>query len=190
MRLAVQNKTEIKSSSRYMNSILQDVPSNLNLNEKDRKAIIGISRFGKGLLANECIKRNSLITKITGRPMQFNEAVLLGDKESYPFQINLFEYIAPKQNEIWQYINHSCNPNCGVNENLEIIALRNIKKGEELFYDYSTCMLERHWTMQCQCSSKNCRQSISDFDSLPLSKQKKYIQLGIVQKFIKKFLNL
>ena len=150
---------------------------------------IEISKFGKGLFAKEQIFKGDLITKIVGRKIKFDEAVLLGEKESYPFQVGLHAYIAPTRNAVWQYINHSCNPNCGVNQKLELIALTDIAKGEELFYDYSTCMLERHWTMNCHCKAENCRHVISDFDTLSPDRQKYYLELGVVQKFITKYLN-
>jgi SET domain-containing protein len=40
-----------------------------------------------------------------------------------------------------RYVNHSCTPNCYtrvIGETIWIIAARNIRKGEELTYDYST----------------------------------------------------
>ena len=150
---------------------------------------IEISKFGKGLFAKEQIFKGDSITKIVGRNIKFDEAVLLGEKESYPFQVDLHAYIAPTRNAVWQYINHSCNPNCGVNQNLELIALRDISKGEELFYDYSTCMLERHWTMKCHCNAEYCRHIISDFDTLSPERQKYYLELDVVQRFITKYLN-
>ena len=151
---------------------------------------VGISKFEKGLFAKMDIFKGGLITKIVGRKIEFDEAVLLDEKESYPFQIGLTEYIAPGEGTLWRNINHSCDPNCGVNQKLELIALRDIAKGEELFFDYSTSMLERHWTMECHCRSENCRHIISDFDSLLPDRQKYYLELGVVQKFITNYLNL
>src|SRR3546814_1481135 len=44
-----------------------------------------------------------------------------------------------------RWINHSCAPNCEAQENtpgtrVHIVALRDIAKGEELFYDYGLVM--------------------------------------------------
>ena len=65
-----------------------------------------------------------------------------------------------------------------------MFALTKIKAGEELFWDYSTSMLERRWTMQCECNEKNCRKKITDFDLLPTELQLKYLQMNIVLPFI------
>ena len=67
-------------------------------------------------------------------------------------------------------LNHSCDPNAGLRERSTLYAVKNIKKGEEITYDYSTTIDESFW---CKCSSKNCRGIIYDFFSLP-NKAKRY----------------
>jgi len=182
------NLYEISFPSGQSQTGLKDLLSSNRLSYKKPIVNIGISKFGKGLFAEDTIYKGNIVTRITGSPMKFDEAILLGEKESYPFQVDLYEYIAPYQNTIWQYINHSCNPNCGVNENLEIIALQDIKEGQELFYDYSTTMLEKHWTMKCGCNAANCRHIIADFDTLLPERQQYYLNKGVVQQFIKTYL--
>ena len=56
-------------------------------------------------------------------------------------------------------INHSCNPNCEVDGKglkLWIFSLRDIKKGEELSYDYGFSFDEDYKQFPCKCGSKNC----------------------------------
>ena len=56
-------------------------------------------------------------------------------------------------------INHSCKPNCEVDGKglkLWIFALRDIKKGEELSYDYGFGFDEDYRQFPCKCGSKNC----------------------------------
>jgi len=57
-----------------------------------------------------------------------------------------------------KYINHSCEPNCeteGDDWHIWITALRDIKKGEELGYDY--CYDIDNWQEHpCRCGSKSC----------------------------------
>ena len=57
-----------------------------------------------------------------------------------------------------KYINHSCDPNCEtdiVRGKIWISSIRDIKKDEELSYDYGYDMhnFEDH---KCRCGSKNC----------------------------------
>lgn len=144
------------------------------------------SRFGKGLFAKNDIDEGTILCKATGKELNFEETILLVEKESHTLQIDFHKYIlcdAP-----FLYSNHSCNPNCGVNQNFELFALKKIRAGEELFWDYSTSMLERHWTMPCACGEKNCRKIVNDFDFLPKDLQEKYLELNIVLPFIVHFI--
>jgi SET domain-containing protein len=57
-----------------------------------------------------------------------------------------------------RFINHSCNPNCeteNVRGKIWITAILDIRKGEEISYDY--CYdLEDYQDHPCVCGSKNC----------------------------------
>ena len=56
-------------------------------------------------------------------------------------------------------INHTCNPNCevaGKGLKLWIFALRDIKKGEELSYDYGFGFDENYKDFVCKCGAQNC----------------------------------
>jgi hypothetical protein len=77
-----------------------------------------------------------------------------------------------------KYINHSCNPNSytktikGVRK---VFAMENIKKGEEITYDYSINGYN-DGTFQCNCGSENCRKRYQgNFFKLPKKIQLKYL---------------
>ncbi len=143
---------------------------------------IGESKFGKGIFAANDFSPGTLLMRVTGSPMTFEETVALGDKESHSMQIGLHDYILVQPPFL--YSNHSCHPNCGINEELELITIRPVSKGEELTWDYSTSMLERHWTMKCNCGAKRCRGIVEDFDRIPAFIQREYIEQKIVFPFI------
>lgn len=140
------------------------------------------SKFGKGLFASIDIPKNTIVARATGIPMTFAQTLELGEKESHTLQVGVEQYILC--DPPFLYSNHSCNPNCGLTPDLELKTLRNIRQGQELLWDYSTSMLERHWTMPCNCGSSSCRHIIRDFDILPQELQAKYIRLDIVLPFI------
>jgi len=57
-----------------------------------------------------------------------------------------------------RYINHSCSPNCEteiINKEIWIMALRDIKNGEELSYNYGY-EIEDYEDHPCKCGSNNC----------------------------------
>lgn len=147
------------------------------------------SKFGKGLFALKNIPAGTVLCKATSKEKELTlaQTILLKKKESHTIQIDFDKYLFCEPPFL--YSNHSCNPNCAVNANLELITLKKINAGEEMFWDYSTSMLERHWTMQCHCEEKNCRKIITDFDILPKHLQENYLQLNIVLPFIVRYLN-
>ena len=55
----------------------------------------------------------------------------------------------------WAPQNHSCDPNTTY-EGLNVVALRNIVKGEELTLNYATFLDENMEPFNCQCGSANC----------------------------------
>jgi uncharacterized protein len=67
-----------------------------------------------------------------------------------------------------RFINHSCDPNCEAIEEdnrIFIQALRDIKPGDELAYDYWFILEEPHTPATkklypCRCGSKKCRGTI------------------------------
>jgi SET domain-containing protein len=144
------------------------------------------SRFGKGLFARKRIRAGTVLCLIdSGKEMNFDKTIQLKENESHALQIDFDRYVLCQPPFLFS--NHSCNPNCGVNTNFEMITLREIAEGDELFWDYSTSMLERHWTMNCACGEKDCRKVITDFDLLPQRLQEKYLKLNIVLPFIAHF---
>jgi uncharacterized protein len=142
------------------------------------------SSTGLGVFAGKNIPANSFIFKIQGSRLHFDATTRLGEKESYCLQTGSNEYLfleAP-----FCFCNHSCQPNCGIREGLSLYTIRPIAKGEELSWDYSTSMLERHWTLKCKCNSPGCRSLVRDFDFLPESIQVQYLSMGIVMPFIER----
>lgn len=70
------------------------------------------------------------------------------------------------------YLNHSCNPNVGFNNQDDFVAIRNIKKGEELCWDYGYDECNPRFKMKCFCGQIDCRGYITGNDWEKLSKDK------------------
>lgn len=65
-----------------------------------------------------------------------------------------------KEPEHWAPQNHSCDPNTGY-DGLNVVALKDIGKGEELTLDYATFLNETSATFECHCRAGNCRRIVS-----------------------------
>jgi len=128
---------------------------------------------GHGVFASKNIKKNTKIIQYVGEKIPRSE----GDKRSelrlktyldskktgsvYIFELNKKYDLdgSPLYNKA-RYINHSCEPNCEVdinNDKIWISSIKNIKKGEELSYDYGFSFDKNDYRDHvCKCGSKYC----------------------------------
>lgn len=127
---------------------------------------------GKGVFARRPIRKGMRIIEYTGERIPWKAAQDLPPHDpSQPYHTFFFSLddgrvinAAVGGNEA-RWINHSCEPNCETTEyrgGIWVVALRSIKPGEELFYDYRlepadrrTKALER--LFRCDCRSAACR---------------------------------
>jgi uncharacterized protein len=75
------------------------------------------------------------------------------------------------------FVNHSCDPNCEsdqIGDRIWIIALRDIKAGEELTYDYCLWDGEPGDEAPCYCEAKNCRGTM--YSKEEIARQKKLLR--------------
>jgi len=71
------------------------------------------------------------------------------------------------------FLNHSCEPNVGIRGQITFIALRGIKAGEELTYDWA--MEENSPTrVRCGCRARRCRTILTGSDWRIPRLQRKY----------------
>lgn len=137
---------------------------------------------GLGVFAGRHIQVGEVILRIWGPTIDFAETKRRGPRECMAIQIGPGRYIDTQAPGV--FVNHSCEPNAGICDDVNMIALRDIAAGEEIRFDYSTTMEEQSFTMECLCGLPQCRHVISDFSTLPERLQQRYLELRIVMKFI------
>lgn len=153
-------------------------------NTTNKNVYVSICELGLCINAKRDIKKGEHIFRFTGPIIDFLETTRRGEKECMPVQFDNDKYIDTEAP--WKFINHSCEPNAGIINDFELIALEDIPIHTEIRFDYSTTMDEDSYTMKCECGKPSCRKVIGDFKLLPPEIQKKYLDLGIVMEFIRK----
>lgn len=116
---------------------------------------------GTGLFAKADIAAGELVVMKGGHVMDRAErdrvAKILGTSE---IQIDENLFIGPakagERGHAMMYLNHSCEPNVGVQGQIAFHAMRDIAVGEELSFDYATGD-DDDWSMECSCASEQCR---------------------------------
>lgn len=115
---------------------------------------------GTGCFANRDFTKGERIGEYTGRRISEAEAdsQYAHAAKTYLFLLEDGTVIdATNDKNPLKYINHSCAPNCEAIEEegrIYIYTLRDIKKGEELFYDYNLVSDEE---LPCHCGAPTCR---------------------------------
>jgi len=151
---------------------------------------------GKGAFAKESISSGETICFMEGDLIDIDEMMWRVDEGyevgSDPLGVDNEMYM--DLDELPRSINHSCSPNAFIRGRNELVALRDIFKDEEIFFDYSTTMNDNRekielsggelWTMECKCGSKNCRKVVDQFKTLPKELQEYYIINKLAPDFI------
>jgi len=141
--------------------------------KKESGGLYGVKNsgiHGKGIFARTNIKKGIKIIEYIGEKIskkegdkrseeQYEKAMKTGKGAVYVFELNKTQDL--DGDVPWnpaRFINHSCNPNCKVSirkDRIWIFSIKNIKKGQELSYDYGYDLEDYH-EHPCKCGSKNC----------------------------------
>lgn len=120
------------------------------------------------MIATEPIPKGEIVAVLGGIIVPKKDIHQYRDKMGHVgIQIDDDFFICPATREELEgtgVFNHSCNPNVGYHGNAVIVhAIRDIKKGEELCFDYA--FVERDFEeFACKCGSNNCRKIIKPTD--------------------------
>ena len=127
---------------------------------------------GKGVFALQAIAAGERIIEYKGQIISWAEALRrhphdpADPNHTFYFHIDEDHVIdANVGGNAARWINHACVPNCKADEDgtrVFVRALRAIKPGAELFYDYGLIIDERHTAKlkreyACRCGSAGCR---------------------------------
>jgi hypothetical protein len=128
---------------------------------------------GLGVFASRDLMPGEIILAIEGPVIDFAETKRRGPRECMAIQIGPDRYIDTQPPGV--FVNHSCEPNAGIRQNQNLVALRKIRPGQEIRYDYSTTMEEDSFVMQCLCGAPTCREWVRDFSTLPQPVRERYL---------------
>jgi SET domain-containing protein len=131
---------------------------------------------GVGMFAKGDIKKGEIVFIKGGHVLTREQLFSSGIINSYlPIDDNYFLGATSKREEtdIKLYLNHSCQPNCGVRGEITFLAMVDISKDTELTIDY--CMVDNEdYEIKCNCGTPSCRKIINGFDWKKKELQEKY----------------
>ncbi len=125
-------------------------------NKKDFTVVRAYKGAGLGLVTNCSFKNGDFVIEYIGSIITAEERDIKGGK--YLFDINSRWTIdGTTRDNLARYINHSCKPNCEADvsrKKVFIYALKKIREGEELTYDYGEEYFNEYIKPHgCKCGS-------------------------------------
>ncbi len=126
---------------------------------------------GDGVFARQPIQKGEVVMIVGGRVMTDSEfADFQATHSLYNFiQIDKKLYLV-EDPEIAQslegWMNHSCDSNTWMEDEVTLVARRDIEAGEEVTVDYALFTTRSNWMLdkRCHCGSRDCRRVITGDD--------------------------
>jgi hypothetical protein len=142
-------------------------------------------RYGKGIYAKDVLRKGEMLIVLGGYILTIDdENNLQGIVANKPIEISeLFSIGLRRPADLARmpqhYVNHSCYPNAGFKGQIFMVAMRKIRLGEEITYDYAMVMHSNpdsstYFVMECKCGAKRCRGRITENDWQRPELQKRY----------------
>jgi len=143
--------------------------------EKSYITVRNSAIHGRGVFAARKIPADTFIIEYEGERISEKEASRRhGTDPDNPFHTFFFSLESGKlidggvNGSDARWINHACEPNCEAREekgHVYIYSLRDMKKGEELNYDYGLVLDERYTkkvkkNYECRCGAPSCRHTM------------------------------
>jgi uncharacterized protein len=145
---------------------------------------------GPALIASETVEEGTIVEHLDGRVVPYNK--IPESEIRNAFEIDDDRWMVPLSPA--RHINHSCDPNCYISKNLDVIALRRVYKGEEITIMYNEVTLEQYmktgsilqvWdgrrSFDCYCGTPKCIGRIDRYVvPVPYDPNSKGVRMGVV----------
>jgi uncharacterized protein len=130
---------------------------------------------GNSIFAIKPIKKGELIAVFGGVVYEWETFIHLPERERMLcLQVEDRHFLVPRPIGEGDYVNHSCNPNAGLSGQIGLVAMRDIKIGEEVCFDYAMCDTMPYDEFDCLCGAPTCRGRVGGNDWQRPELQKRY----------------
>ena len=132
---------------------------------------------GKAVYAREDILKDEFVAGYYGEIYEAPHALAVPSIAiNHAVQFSEYKWRDGVTGGVARYLNHSCEPNCGIKGLHDLVAMREIKAGEELCWDYAMTE-DSNWEVpgrQCFCGTPVCRGRIVPYRELTVQEKEKY----------------
>lgn len=149
----------------------------------DARAVVGPSTIeGSGLFADADIPTGDVVLRLGGRVVRTAELMELlvaaDDDPDVPYVDTItvdedVHLVLPPGTRA-HFVNHGCDPTLWHVGAFDLVARRDIGRGDELTVDYGTHSGAAGFTMTCNCGHSTCRGEITSDDWSDVELQARY----------------
>ena len=127
---------------------------------------IAEEKGGYAVFAAQAIAKGELLVMWSGTLVDGAKLETLSDgfrRHSLQVEEDLF-LVSLTESEPADYVNHSCSPNAGLSGQISLVAMRDIRAGEEITYDYAMSDGSDYDEFPCSCGASECRGHVGGKD--------------------------
>src|SRR5215475_6693053 len=132
---------------------------------------------GRGAFAIAPISAGSVVTVWEHCIVTADDLPAEPQGEVYPRADGGYVWLPPNDPESAEYfLNHSCDPNVWMTNEVTLVSRRDIARGEELTADYALWELDPNWVAKwrCRCGASICRGAVTGRDWESPELQRRY----------------
>lgn len=120
---------------------------------------------GHGVFVEAPVARGELLARFGGRLVDARELREIDPSQHrYSLQVDDDLYLLSTTPTAPDFVNHACEPNAGMHGHNGLVALRELRIGEEVRYDYAMSDGSSYDEFPCNCGSALCRGHVRGTD--------------------------
>jgi hypothetical protein len=128
--------------------------------------VVGHPRLGRQVVTDRVIEAREIVAIWRGYEITEDAARKLDRSErDQLLQVGLGRFLVNGDELcVVDFINHSCDPNCGFLDTTTLVAMRRIDAGESITFDYAMSDSNSFISFDCKCGSAHCRKRLDRDD--------------------------
>jgi hypothetical protein len=120
---------------------------------------------GRTLVVREPVEPGEMVVVWGGEVVHASQLGTLSPAQRLlTIQVEEDLYLVSAHDGPADWVNHSCDPNCGLRGQIALVALRRLEPGEEVCFDYAMSDGSPYDQFDCGCGAACCRGRITGED--------------------------
>jgi hypothetical protein len=163
-------------------SSLKTIENTPSVTDSDDLFIREKPPYGLGVFADRRFLAREIVGRFQGDRFLRREV----DDFTHFIEVGYGEFLGPSGG-VDDFFNHSCSPTTRLlfqGDIPELEAVRDIELGEEITFDYASCLVTDPTVFDCSCGSFECRGVIQSYLLLPRDRKRQLVDRGLIPRWV------